>query len=128
MRIFRLMLTGVAFGSLAMPLLAQAANRECRVKPTMVITDRNGSVHISGKVVSGATGNWQWQNICNLNGVQNNIPVDVCRSWVSAALTAQATARPLYMIYDDAENNGVADCANFPAWTQPRIIYFGPEG
>jgi hypothetical protein len=53
--------------------------------------------------------------------------VDVCRNWVSSALTAQASSKTLYMIYNDEENNGVADCAAFPAWSQPRILYFGPE-
>lgn len=118
----------VLIASLALAPAAQATNRECRIKPTMVITDRNGNVMISGKVVSGATGNWNWQNICSVNGALGGVSVDVCRNWVSSALTAQASSKVIYMIYNDTENNGIADCANFPAWNQPRIDYFGPEG
>ena len=129
MSIFRWVPNCVAIiASLGLAPAAQATTRECRVKPTMVITDRNGNVMISVKVVSGATGNWNWQNICSVNGALSGVSVDVCRNWVSSALTAQATSKVIYMIYNDAENNGVADCANFPAWNQPKIDYFGPEG
>jgi len=127
MTIFRCLLGHAALvGLMALPTAAQATTRECRIKPTLVATDRYGMVFVSGNVTSGATGSWNWVTICNANSVLNSVSPAVCGNWYAALLSAQATGKTIHIYYDDANNNGIADCATFPGWV-PRIVdYLGP--
>lgn len=110
----------------AVPTVAQATVRECRIKPTLVSTDRNGRVYVSGNVISGATGSWNWVAICNSDVVEFGIPVSVCGNWYAALLSAQATGKTIFMYYNDMNNNDIADCSTFPSWAVRTIDYLGP--
>ncbi|MDP5279097.1 hypothetical protein Q9Q95_09190 [Sphingomonas sp. DG1-23] len=126
MTIFRCLLGHAALaGVIAVPTAAQATTRECRVKPTLVATDRHGMVFVSGEVTSGAKGTWTWVTVCNATSVWNNISTNVCGNWYAALLSAQATGKTIHIYYDDVNNNSIADCATFPGWV-PRIVdYLG---
>lgn len=109
-----------------MPSATHADTRDCRVRPTMVSTDRNGRIYVSGNVISGATGTWNWVAICNVDIVENSIPVSVCGNWYAALLSAQAAGKIVHIYYNDTNNNGVADCSAFPSWSVHIIDYLAP--
>lgn len=113
-------------GLIALPTIAQATVRECRIKPTMVSTDRNGRVYVSANVTSGAAGSWNWVAICNADIVEFGVPVTACGNWYAALLSAQATGKTIFMYYNDSNNDGMADCSTFPGWSVRYIDYLGP--
>jgi hypothetical protein len=127
------LIAGISIFSLAnliSVIPARAALQVCRMKPTMVTTDRNGTVFLQGLVGTGGnvgTIGIQWQAVCSVNAVYQNVTIESCKSWVAAAMTAQASGKNLFMFFYDQNNGGRTDCSQFPAWTPPYIDYLGIE-
>jgi hypothetical protein len=102
---------------------AEAATRFCVVKSiSHVSTDRLGIVRIAGTFGVAIT---DWQAICSVTATWHNVPADVCKNWVSAAMTAQATGKSLFLYFDDVNNAGKIDCATFTPWSDLYIDYLG---
>lgn len=114
--------------SVSSPFAAATANAAiyaCHVKPTSVVTDNAGNLYLNGNVQP--TGTWGWQRVCGVTTAALNVTVDACRNWTSAALTAEATGRSLFMFFESTQNGNRTDCSTFPAWNDAYITYLGPE-
>jgi hypothetical protein len=114
----------VAGGALigALPMSAQAATHECSFKLATVNVNNGGGLFLEGNVGTTWIGA---QYVCNIDSAYNSVSTEVCKNWVAISLTAQASGKPLYLIFDDGGDSTKTDCSTWAAWTTPKILYFG---
>ena len=77
-----------------------------------------GSISI---ISTQAFGNTLGRTICNLNAEWKGISTEVCKGWLSKALSIQAQQKTLVIQYTDAFN-----CSSQPTWgtaSSPHALY-----
>lgn len=96
----------------------------CSGTVSAVTVDPNGSVVASFAFTSPSVGAMNWETLCSVTAVTNNVPIDACKAIASVLTSAFYTKATVYVSFD----NGTPNVCSMQGWTNLKNFgwYWGP--